>query len=116
MSLVALGRATLARQMLLERARVTPVRAIERLMGMQAQLARPPFIGLWSRIVGFRREALVTAIERREVVRATAMRCTLHLLATRDYLAVRAALQPGLTAALRGVLRDKAKGIDFDRL
>src|ERR1043165_9241384 len=46
----ALNRATLARQMLLEREAIDPVRAVERLAGMQAQAPRPPFIGLWTRL------------------------------------------------------------------
>ncbi len=54
----ALNRALLARQLLLERASLTPLRAVERLAGMQAQQARPPFIGLWTRLEGFKREAL----------------------------------------------------------
>jgi hypothetical protein len=116
LSLAALNRATLARQMLLARARITPARAIERLAGMQAQLARPPFVGLWTRIAGFKREALVRACDRREVVRATAMRGTLHLLSARDYLSLRASLQTGLTAAMRSTLRDRAKGLDLDKL
>jgi hypothetical protein len=97
----ALNRATLARQMLLAREKVKVVAAIERLAGMQAQLARPPFIGLWTRIEGFKRDDLRKAIAKRDVVRATMMRGTIHLMSRRDYLAFRAPLQPMLTRALR---------------
>lgn len=54
----ALNRATLARQMLLERRKATPAQAIEKLAGLQAQAPNPPYIGLWSRLEGFRREQL----------------------------------------------------------
>lgn len=40
--------------MLLAREKTTVLRAVERLVGLQAQLARPPFIGLWSRLQRFR--------------------------------------------------------------
>src|SRR5260370_26087838 len=56
--------------MLLARETMTPARALERLVGMQPQLARPPFVGLWSRLAGFRREQLIRSVERREGVRA----------------------------------------------
>jgi hypothetical protein len=95
------------------RARVTPVRAVERLAGMQAQLARPPYIGLWSRLAGFRREQLTRALLRRDIVRVTSMRGTLHLMSARDYLAMRGALQPALT---NSTMRDRAKGIDVARV
>ena len=95
----ALNRATLARQMLLERKRVKPLAAIEKLAGLQAQLARPPFVGLWSRIEGFRREDLLRLIERGEVVRATWIRATIHLLTRRDYVAFRTTIQPALRNA-----------------
>ena len=60
-----LNRATLARQLLLERASISPVAGVERLAGMQAQEARPPFVGLWSRLHDFRREELHRALRER---------------------------------------------------
>ncbi len=112
----ALNRATLARQLLLAREKLTPTLAIERLAGMQAQLARPPYIGLWSRLVGFERGQLTRPLEQRQIVRATMMRGTLHLTSARDYLELRATLQPMLTAAMRSALRGRDQGIDVDRL
>ncbi|MGH9329048.1 MAG: winged helix DNA-binding domain-containing protein [Vicinamibacterales bacterium] len=116
MSRRALNRATLARQMLLRRKKVKPVTAIERLAGVQAQLARPPFIGLWSRIDGFRRRDLTRAIERREVVRGTMMRGTLHLVSRKDFISFRAVLQPMLSRGLKAVLRDRTNGLNVDAL
>jgi hypothetical protein len=111
-----LGRATLARQMLLEREDVPVVEAVERLAGMQAQEPKPPFLGLWSRVEGFRAEHLIEALNARELVRATLMRATLHLMSARDYAAVRASLQPGLTAAMTGALRGRDDGLDLDEV
>jgi len=106
-----LNRATLARQMLLARERVKPVPAIERLGGMQAQWPRPPFVGLWTRLEGFTRDDLLKAIERRDVVRGTFMRGTIHLISTKDYLAFRQTLQPALSEGL-SVIRDRMEGVD----
>jgi hypothetical protein len=111
-----LNRATLARQMLLAREKTTVVRAVERLAGLQAQLARPPFIGLWSRIAGFEAADLARAVHDRRIVRATLMRATLHLMTADDYHALRPALQPMLTEAMRGVLKDGAAGFDLERV
>jgi hypothetical protein len=112
----ALNRATLARQMLLARERATPVRAIERLAGLQAQLPRPPYVGLWSRLAGFERDQLTRALARRQVVRATLMRGTLHLASARDYVALRATLQPMLTAGMNSILKRRNQGIDVAAL
>jgi hypothetical protein len=101
--------------MLLARADVAPADAIGRLIGMQAQEPRPPFVGLWSRLAGFERDALHRAYHDREVVRATLMRGTLHAFAAADYLVFRATLQPVLDRALRGV-GARAAGIDGERL
>jgi winged helix DNA-binding protein len=116
LTLRQLNRATLARQMLLARERVSPVKAVERLAGMQAQEAKPPFIGLWTRVDGFRREDLHRALHRRTVVRATLMRATLHLMSAKDYATVRMALQPMLAAVMQSALRDRAKGLEVDKV
>jgi hypothetical protein len=110
----ALNRATLARQMLLRREKVKPVVAIERLLGLQAQNPRPPFVALWSRLDGFRREDLIAPIAQRDLVRATMMRATIHLFSRHDFVAFRPALQPMLTAGMRAVLKDRIAGIDVD--
>jgi hypothetical protein len=111
-----INRATLARQMLLAREAAAPLAAIERLVGMQAQLPRPPYIGLWSRVSGFTRDSLTTLFEQRKVVRATFLRATLHLVTAKDYLALRPAIQPALDAALHGILRTRMAGMDLPEL
>ena len=93
LTLRELNRAMLARQMLLERARVGVVPAIERLAALQAQWSPSPYLALWSRLRGFRREKLWSAIERHEVVRARLMRGTLHLVSARDFYAYAVATQ-----------------------
>ncbi|MDX6570154.1 MAG: hypothetical protein QOH15_2732 [Gaiellales bacterium] len=113
LSLRALNRATLARQLLLARDRVPMVDAIERLGGLQAQEAKPPFAALWSRLEGFTREQLGAALDAREVVRGTLMRGTLHLVSGRDYCAFRSALAPVLAQGLRA-LGERAEGLDIE--
>src|SRR5687768_3492 len=108
-----LGRATLARQMLLAREKTTALGAVERLVALQAQLAKPPFIGLWSRVAGFKAADLTRLVHGRKVVRATLLRATLHLASTKDYLMLRPLLQPMLSAAMQAVLRDRAQGLEL---
>lgn len=106
----ALNRATLARQMLLRRESVTPLDAIARLAGMQAQVPKPPFLGLWTRLENFRAEDLRALIAQRKVVRSTMMRGTIHLLTAKDFLAWRSPIQPVLEAgAARAGEQDVAK-------
>jgi hypothetical protein len=109
-----LGRATLARQMLLAREEIDAVTAVERLAGLQAQVREPPFIGLASRVEGFERAELIEAIERREVVRATAMRCTMHLMSARDFLDLWGAIRPAIARAVRGWTGKRLAGLDME--
>lgn len=85
LTLKELNRATLARQLLLERRRLGVLPAIERLAGLQAQWPPSPYIGLWSRLAGFKRAALERAIRAGTVLKPTVMRGTLHLITARDY-------------------------------
>ena len=112
----ALNRALLARQMLLEREQTTAVDAVARLVGMQAQVARPPFIGLWTRLHAFERTQLAAALHERTVVRVTAMRGTLHLMTAADYVALRGALQPMLSRGMQSILRDRMATLDMAEL
>ena len=85
LTLRELNRATLARQLLLERRSLPLVRAIERVAGLQAQWGPAPYVGLWTRVAGFKRAALERALLRRDVVRAVLMRGTIHLVSLGDY-------------------------------
>jgi hypothetical protein len=115
LTLRQLNRATLARQLLIAREKTTAADAVERLAGMQAQEPKHPYIGLWTRLDGFRREELRTALHDREIVRVTLYRGTLHLTRARDYPAQRAVLVPLLQQAVK-VLGSRADGLDIDRV
>ena len=92
LTLRELNRATLARQLLLERKRLSPAAVIARLIGMQAQWPPAPYVGIWTRTTSFRREALERNLASAAVVKATVIRQTLHLVTRRDYALLRAAL------------------------
>jgi winged helix DNA-binding protein len=113
-----LNRALLARQLLLDRKRLRPLAAVERLVGMQAQVPRDPYVGLWSRLEGFRPADLSSAIERREAVRIPFLRSTLHLVSRRDALALRPIVDTVLDRSLhsQSPFGRAIAGVDVDEL
>ncbi len=115
LTLRELNRATLARQLLLDRSALPIPQAVEQIAGLQAQAAMGPHIGLWSRLRDFHREDLNRLLERRQLVKATLMRATLHIVTAQDYQRFRSTLQPALTSSLRSVL-SRTSGLDLDRL
>ena len=102
LSLRALNRAALHRQLLLDRAPVTALGAVGRLAGLQAQAPLAPYVGLWTRLAGFRHEELKELITERAVLRAHLMRNTVHLVDAGDYLRFRPLYQPLLTLLTGG--------------
>ena len=122
-----LNRALLARQLLLERAKLPIPRVLERIAGLQAQYAPAMYVGLWSRLEALERDALTRALERRSAVQATLMRATIHLVSKRDYWPLAVALRdprrewwervhpdrpPDMPAAARRLRRFLADGLD----
>ena len=116
LTLRELNRATLGRQMLLDRETLSVPDAVSRLVGLQAQVPNPPYIGLWTRLRNFRRADLERLLEERRVVRAPFLRSTLHLITAEDYAALQPALRPALRRALRSFFGRRLEGIDLDRL
>jgi hypothetical protein len=85
LTLRELNRTLLLRQLLLRREPLPVARAIERVAALQAQWAPAPYLALWSRLKGFERGTLESALARGSVVKALLMRATMHLVSARDY-------------------------------
>jgi Winged helix DNA-binding domain len=92
----ALGRATLARQLLLERVRRPVDATLEHLVGLQAQVPLVPHLALWDRLAGYDPGELDALMTSRRVVRTQLMRTTIHTVTAADALALRPLLQPVL--------------------
>jgi hypothetical protein len=103
-----LNRTLLARQSLLARRREPVARAVKRLLALQAQYPPSPYVSLWSRVEGFRKEQLTRALERRTVVKAWPMRGTLHVTTREDF--------PDLQAGYIESLRGRRLEVDLDKL
>ncbi len=80
-----LNRAVLARQLLLERANLPLTRAIEQVGSLQTQYAPSGYVGLWTRLAGFERASLTRALEEREVIQATLLRTTIHMISRGEF-------------------------------
>ncbi|MET9672802.1 winged helix DNA-binding domain-containing protein [Streptomyces sp. NPDC006482] len=106
----ALNRATLARQLLLERAPVDVEEALRRVVALQAQQPGSPYVALWNRVAGFDPGRLDGAVDGFRAVRSTLMRLTLHLVHAEDYRAFREGMEPTLRGSRLGDHRFRAAG------
>jgi hypothetical protein len=91
LSLRELNRTLLDRQLLLQRTRLPVLKAVERLVAMQAQYSPSPYVSLWSRLEGFRKEQLTDALRRGTIVKAGSLRFTLHVMTSADFPAIASA-------------------------
>jgi len=92
----ALNRALLERQMLACPEALPVAEAVERLVGVHAQLPNAPYVALWSRLDGFAPADLADLISARKLVRVALMRSTIHLVTVRDCGELRPAVQQAL--------------------
>ena len=101
--------------MLLRRRKLPAIEAIEHLVGMQAQVPNPPYVGLWTRVEDFHPDELARLILDRRAVRIALMRNTIHLVTARDCLRLRPLMQ---TVIDRGLYarRSDIEGVDIEDL
>jgi hypothetical protein len=116
LSRTALSRATLARQMLLERVPMAPYDAVHRLVGLQAQTPQSWYLTLWSRLADFDPIATGRLLDERRLVRLPVMRSTLHLVTDDDAPVLRAFTKPTIDRGIRGVWAQRLEGIDHAEL
>lgn len=112
----ALNRAMLERQLLLRRWQMTPLEAIEQLVGLQAQTPHTWYLGLWTRLEGFEPEGVAELLKNREVVRIALMRSTIHLVSADDCLALRPLVQPVIERSTNGNFGRYLAGLDQGEL
>lgn len=111
-----LNRALLSRQYLLRRHDLPERDVVEHLVGMHAQIPVGPYIGLWSRLTGYRPDRLSTMVSERELVRTALMRSTIHLVTPDDCMTLRPLMKQVLdrdlyTNSSHGAV---VKGLDLD--
>ena len=113
-----LNRALLERQLLLRRRRMKALGAVERLVGLQAQVPRDPYVALWSRLEPYAPDDLALPMTDRRAVRMPFLRATLHLVTAQDALALRPVLQPVLHRTFQSgsPFGRQLEGLDLDAL
>ncbi|MFC1444143.1 winged helix DNA-binding domain-containing protein [Streptacidiphilus sp. N1-10] len=114
----SLNRALLARQLLLAREQRSALETVRFLAGMQSQVPGAPYVGLWTRLLGFDPEEVSALMTERALVRVSAMRGTVHLLDADDALSWRPLCQVVNDRGPYGknIYRKALSGIDPARL
>lgn len=85
---------------------------VERMGCIQNQYAPAGYIGLWSRMAGFERPMLTRALEERQVIQATMMRATIHLVSAADYWPMTAGIRRVRRAWFERVSRRELTSLD----
>ena len=117
LSLRALNRATLDRQLLLRRPSLPARQALRQLAGLQAQAPLAPYVGLWCRLSAFTPEDLSNLLyPERIVLRAPIMRATVHLVDAADFVEFRPLFGPLMAAGLRANYGRNLTGVDLGAL
>jgi hypothetical protein len=102
----ALNRTLLARQHLVERKRLSVVSEVARLVALQAQYAPSPYVALWARLAGFRKEQLTALLADGRVVKTGRPRGTQHVIARAEF--------PSLVSAAIEAERGRTAGLGVD--
>ncbi|MEU0536845.1 winged helix DNA-binding domain-containing protein [Amycolatopsis tolypomycina] len=110
----ALNRALLARQHLLERTSLPAAEMLGHLVGMQAQAPLAPYVGLWTRISGFRPAELASLVSGRDAVRGLLMRGTVHLVLAEDARVLRPLVQRVVAGGYTGHFGRRVGDADLD--
>ncbi|SKC65652.1 winged helix DNA-binding domain-containing protein [Krasilnikoviella flava] len=108
------NRTTLARQQLLARSDDDVPAVVGRVGGLQAQHADMPYVALWARRAGQTIGALEDALTDGDVVKATVMRSTLHVVPSADWPLLDAVSAEQRLAAWRASAR--RAGVDLTGL
>jgi hypothetical protein len=87
---------------------------LEAVGGLQTQYAPAGYLGLWSRLEGFRRPDLTSALADRSAVQATVMRATIHVVSAADYWPFAIATRPSRAEWYRRAARRELEGLDLD--
>jgi len=111
-----LNRATLQRQLLLERAPIGVVDAAARVVALQAQEPAAPYIALWNRVadLDLAEVDLAFTVTERALIKASLMRITLHAVAAADHPIFHAAVTPLLRAARLNDRRYRDTGLNIE--
>jgi len=108
-----LNRATLQRQLLLQRSDLGVLEAVRAVCALQAQSAASPYLALWNRLNDFDPADLDRAFAAHDIVKATLIRITLHAVAAEDYPAFHRTMVSSLRGSRLYDRRFKATGLSI---